>query len=295
VDVGPGINQPATGLPSDANDPTQANSQTVDQRTRFGIRLGFDFNGDLTITDLENLAEGERLGLRRGDRIISIGGREFYDLELLETYLSGLTGGRVPVTIWRNGKREYINLYYYDRVWYHRPGFYPNLAALGVAVGSGQTDGVRVQRVYQNSPAHSAGLQTGDLISAVNNERHTTASGFIAAISSMRPGEQVVLDIWRNGRTFRIAAPLSNRQIAFDEGFVSRNQIAQNANARSGQTVFRPILEDEQTIDQLQQKIEALTNQVEQLKSEVSSLQKHVDGAAAETTNPPDAQPVEGQ
>ena len=51
------------------------------------------------------------------------------------------------------------------------------------------------------SPAAKAGLQAGDLITAVNGTTVTSVNQFVAAIANYAPGETVTLTVKRSGET----------------------------------------------------------------------------------------------
>ncbi|HEY7773403.1 MAG TPA: trypsin-like peptidase domain-containing protein [Marinagarivorans sp.] len=78
--------------------------------------------------------------------------------------------------------------------------------------------GLLVTGVYNNGPAHIAGLQPGDIIVKVNNTR--VSNGLNGGLRSMqevkesRPGEKILLEIYRNGERLVINAVLSANPIA---------------------------------------------------------------------------------
>ncbi len=73
------------------------------------------------------------------------------------------------------------------------------------------TDGALLQEVVGGSPAAQAGLQAGDIITAVNgqpiNERHPLVSLLIEHVA----GETITLDILREGKTFQAKLTLGER------------------------------------------------------------------------------------
>ncbi len=78
--------------------------------------------------------------------------------------------------------------------------------------------GLLVTGVYNNGPAHLAGLQPGDVIVKVNNQRVST--GLNGGLRSMqevkesRPGEEIHLEIYRDGEHKIISAVLSVNPLA---------------------------------------------------------------------------------
>jgi putative serine protease PepD len=81
-------------------------------------------------------------------------------------------------------------------------------AVIGVQVNqssNGQstntTLGATLSTVQSGSPAASAGLKAGDVITAVGNQRIEDADGLVAAIRSHAPNDKVTLTYTRDGKT----------------------------------------------------------------------------------------------
>lgn len=73
------------------------------------------------------------------------------------------------------------------------------------------TEGVYVDSLLTNSAAASAGVQKGDVITAINGRNMRSVSELQAAIGSQRPGDQVTLSLNRNGSTQEVAVVLKNQ------------------------------------------------------------------------------------
>ncbi|MEM7658586.1 MAG: Do family serine endopeptidase [Bacteroidota bacterium] len=72
-------------------------------------------------------------------------------------------------------------------------------------------DGVYVDSLLDNSAAAAAGIQTGDVIIAVDEQEVTTASELQAAIGAHRPGDQIELTINRDGKERFLPVTLKNQ------------------------------------------------------------------------------------
>jgi putative serine protease PepD len=84
---------------------------------------------------------------------------------------------------------------------------------LGVSMGdapSGQ-DGALVQEVASGSPAADAGLQVGDLVTAIDGKPIQNAGEMIAAIRDHQPGDQVTVTVNRDGNQTSVSATLGER------------------------------------------------------------------------------------
>jgi putative serine protease PepD len=85
-------------------------------------------------------------------------------------------------------------------------------AYLGVTVGdaaSGQ--GAALEQVKPGTPAADAGLQAGDVVTAIDGQTVTNADDLTARISAHQPGDKVTLTVTRNGGTKTIDVTLGTR------------------------------------------------------------------------------------
>jgi len=68
------------------------------------------------------------------------------------------------------------------------------------------TDGVIVEGVLRDGPAHRAGLQPGDIIQSIDGKKIHEAQEALLVISSHKPGTQVKLEVLRNGKRLMLEA-----------------------------------------------------------------------------------------
>jgi putative serine protease PepD len=83
-------------------------------------------------------------------------------------------------------------------------------AYLGVAVESA-ANGARIAQVRSGGPAKAAGLHVGDVVTAVDGHKISSAGELQSVIDSKRPGDTVTLTIKRNGTTHTIRVKLGTR------------------------------------------------------------------------------------
>jgi putative serine protease PepD len=84
---------------------------------------------------------------------------------------------------------------------------------LGVSMGdapNGQ-DGAVVQDVASGSPAAKAGLQVGDLVTAVDGKSIQSSAEMVAAIRDHKPGDKVAVTVDRGGNQTTVSATLGER------------------------------------------------------------------------------------
>jgi S1-C subfamily serine protease len=84
-------------------------------------------------------------------------------------------------------------------------------AYLGVQVGDVSPSGVVVLDIPQGSPAQTAGVQTGDIITAVNGHPIGNSADLAAQLSSLSPGSTASLTISRGGQKMNIKVTLGTQ------------------------------------------------------------------------------------
>lgn len=87
-------------------------------------------------------------------------------------------------------------------------GLNPQLAH---AYQMNSTNGVLITRIYNNGPAHIAGLQPGDVIVKINNEPVGDGRRGQQEIAESRPGESVDIEFYRNGKLHTVQAILDKK------------------------------------------------------------------------------------
>jgi putative serine protease PepD len=85
-------------------------------------------------------------------------------------------------------------------------------AYLGVQLGEpGEQNGVPVADVVEGSPADKAGLQAGDRIVRAGGDEVDSIADVRAAVSNRSPGDELELEVTRNGDTETITVTLGDR------------------------------------------------------------------------------------
>jgi PDZ domain len=160
-------------------------------------------------------------------------------------------------------------------------------AALGISMTD--SDGhVRVAAVMPGSPAARAGLQVGDEIRAVDDQRIRTADELTEEIGEQQPGANVELSIRRNGERRTLHARLAssqeanrwrnNRQVASNAGNDEYNNrgYRQDGWNRNRASSYDP---DSQLNSQ------AINQQLRQMRQQVAQLQQEVDELRNQSAN----------
>jgi S1-C subfamily serine protease len=86
-------------------------------------------------------------------------------------------------------------------------------AFLGVSIEDSQqgTAGAVVTEIEPGTPAALAGLQTGDLVVSIDGEPVQSSLDLAAAVRSADPGDQVTLEVLREGQTVSVTVELGTR------------------------------------------------------------------------------------
>jgi putative serine protease PepD len=84
---------------------------------------------------------------------------------------------------------------------------------LGVTMAdpAGGRDGAIVQEVAPGSPAAKAGLEAGDLVTAVDGQAIQNAGEMVARIRGHKPGDKVTITVQRDGNETTVTATLGER------------------------------------------------------------------------------------
>jgi putative serine protease PepD len=82
---------------------------------------------------------------------------------------------------------------------------------VGVSLGKDSSGGAGVNSIQAGSPAQSAGIQPGDVITAVNSTAITSTDQFIQTVDGYAPGSTVTLTVQRGGQKHQIQLKLGTR------------------------------------------------------------------------------------
>jgi hypothetical protein len=167
---------------------------------RVGISFGAATNRGLTINTVEQNSFFFRSGFRQGDVIVSVHGRPVRSDADFVRFLVLEPGQRVPVIILRDGRRQTIYVQYEDVAYRERSDRRPiqaSAAYLGVVFDPQARDAAVVRSVNPGSPAQEAGLQSGDIILALNGQEVRSYPEVITLVRQMRPGDELAIVIER--------------------------------------------------------------------------------------------------
>jgi putative serine protease PepD len=84
-------------------------------------------------------------------------------------------------------------------------------AYLGVSTSTAEQGGAAITQVTSGSPADDAGLEAGDVVTAVDGTSVETSDDLVSAVSAKQPGDTVTLTVRRDGATRTVDVRLGNR------------------------------------------------------------------------------------
>ena len=108
-------------------------------------------------------------------------------------------------------------------------------AYLGISMGSTTDEGVTIAAVYKDTGAAKAGLQSGDVITKIDDKAMSSASDVIEAVESKKVGDKMTITYLRDGKEATAEATLgsdTNSSSEYAENGAPQNQ--NNGNSGSG-------------------------------------------------------------
>jgi regulator of sigma E protease len=143
----------------------------------------------------------EKIGIHRGDRILTVGGREVDTWEQLYLAIGTKPNRDVPMTLLRNGQTMDVSVHAEvqpdDKYGFGDIGVLPDVNPV-------------VRSTVHGDPADRAGLKPGDVVLAVNAERVVFAKQLADAISR-NAGRAIDMTIRRGGHEQHLQVTPENR------------------------------------------------------------------------------------
>ena len=141
------------------------------------------------------------VGIQRGDRILTVSGRDVDTWEQLYLAVGSKPNRDVPITLLRDGRTMAVTVH--PSV---EPGDKYEIGDIGVLPDVHPN----VRSVVSGDPADKAGLKAGDIVLAADGERVVFAKQLADAISK-NPGHAMDLTVQRRGHEQHVAVTPENR------------------------------------------------------------------------------------
>jgi putative serine protease PepD len=91
-------------------------------------------------------------------------------------------------------------------------------AYVGVDLNPNSTGGAQISSISPGSPAASAALQPGDVVTAINGKVVTSTEQFIETVDTYGPGDTITLTVNRSGQTTHVKLTLGTRPSSVPSG-----------------------------------------------------------------------------
>lgn len=194
-----------------------------------GIQIE-DTDQGVTVTEVVKGSLAQSLGIQKGDIIKAIGGTEVTTSDDVRSAVrDALEAGDLSLTLERDGNTVQLSFSMGNLGNLELPelplfnfggGMLPfGGTFLGVETallteetaqeyGVAQTSGLYIVRVTRNSAAAEAGLQAQDVVTAINGQAITDAASLRTALSGLKLGDTVALDVLRGDETVEVTLTL---------------------------------------------------------------------------------------
>jgi Do/DeqQ family serine protease len=181
----------------------------------------------VAVTSVVSGSPAEKAGLKTGDIILKLNGKDVNDANTLRNEIAGMRPGTdVTLTLWRNGQQQDVHARLTELTpdnartlrQSENQGGAPAGGKLGLAISPltpdlarevgvpGNTKGLVVEEVDPSGPAASAGIQAGDVIQEVNRQPVNSAADIQRALAKSN-GDSALLLINRHGQTVFVPVP----------------------------------------------------------------------------------------
>ncbi len=170
--------------------------------------LDCNCSNGVVVVGVQKGSPAEAAGIECGDVLTHIGGTRIDSPLRISEILSHLKAGQiVTVQIWRKGKtlQKKVKLSGSMR-WIHSPSVWLGIKAQPVppslAAFAGVNHGVVVNKVMPSSPALQAGIEKGDIITAIDGNKIESPADISRLLAAKKAGDEVKVRILRrNGLT----------------------------------------------------------------------------------------------
>lgn len=210
----------------------------------------------LIVEDVVAGGAAEAAGLQKGDQIVALNSTEGATGEaFVAQLLTHQPGDTVTLTIQREGEAEPMDVEVtlgendagdaflgiglgvevemdieIDGEMGGHMGMMPHFNFDHDALPEGDFQGAIIDGIKEGSAAEAAGLQKGDIITALDNEALTRLDSFASALAARQPGDTVTLSVWRDGETLDITVTLGandagKAQLGAQVGFIKIGKV----------------------------------------------------------------------
>jgi S1-C subfamily serine protease/photosystem II stability/assembly factor-like uncharacterized protein len=184
---------------------------------------GADREGKATLTQIVPNGPGAKAGLKEGDVVVAIEGKEIDDYDkLLEAVRGKDAGDKIALKIGRGNESLDVSVTLEDRPagqFGGRGGGGGGGAAgqpqsdvyLGIQGADGPEGGAKLTQISEAGPAEKAGLEDNDIVQAIDGQKIADYEALVAAIGARKAGDKMKLTVLRGSETKQIEVTLETR------------------------------------------------------------------------------------
>lgn len=173
--------------------------------------FGLDQPTGTLVNQIQSGSPAEKAGMRRGDILLTFGGKEVRGVRELQLLVASTpVGQKVPVEIYRNGRKETLLILIAAQEASKTAvasGAEPSRTLGFSVVPSDEGTGVLIDRIDPQSNAAAAGAQAGDLLISINHVEVNSPAEFAQVAKKIHHGGNIVLFLRRDGVTLYLAFP----------------------------------------------------------------------------------------
>ncbi|MCW8091663.1 sigma E protease regulator RseP [Alteromonas sp. ASW11-130] len=164
------------------------------------------------VGDIQPSSIAEQSGLKVGDTIVSVGDNSTSDWESVNLELVSFIGEKqLPLEV-RNASGSLRQLSFDISSWQFDPDKASALSSLGLTPFTPDPT-LTIRVVGDDSPAAQAGIQTGDIVKAVNGVEVEAWQEVVAIIQAL-PGQPAQIDLHRENSIITVQASVGQRESA---------------------------------------------------------------------------------
>jgi serine protease Do len=242
--------------------------------------------GEIGVWRVAPRGPAAKAGLQRGDAIVQVDGKKINSPQEVTTLIEQKKPGeQVQITFQRDGQEQTVTATLATREGLfgtprqerraarqaveEEEGTERGEAWLGVLLGEKEDEGVRVVRVFPESPAANAGVKRGDILRSLNDEKVESAEAAQQVLEQMKPDEKVQLHITRDGQEQTLEATLGDRESRREAFSRFRERMARERRGEEPTGRIEEMLHDMK--EDLKQDIQDLRDEVRKLREENES------------------------
>jgi C-terminal processing protease CtpA/Prc len=210
---------PAEDKPLEAQQAQTDKTSGEKNSVELGVIVAASPGRGMLVVGVKPESAADDAGIRVGDYILEVGGKELSSPKALQQEIaSKRAGDDLMIRIWRRGHEKTLTAALQARVRKRKTFFRGEIDGididqrpwLGVLMKSAEQGGVRISRVYLDSPAAKAGLKPGDRIVRVGKSEIELPADVAHKIKQLKPGDEIEITIERNDEEQTLTVAIGN-------------------------------------------------------------------------------------